>query len=288
MDCQTALELLEIVRPDSGDLTEPELKSASAHVETCSNCESIFRSRQELDRAIGKVVRDIAVPVDLKSRIQDALAAAAVEPDVELATAMPTVDADSAVDVEESPNSQPAFVSKPLHRRAWFRVAVTSACVMFGVIVWRQWPQPSTIALNDLREQTIEKLSDVAALPAFDDGFVAAVPFDWQELRLLQFEPTVKGYDAVSNPKHLGAIHSFTLLRSRRPSVNGFLLAVPKSLVKTLPAAKNFGSAKVVYPKSRRFATAAWTEGDLVYICFVRGGADEIDVLKRAVEITAA
>ena len=286
MDCQTALELLDIVRPDSGDLTEPELQSASAHVETCAKCESIFRGRQDLDRAIGKVVRDIAVPADLKSKLQDALAAATVEPDIEPVAGTPAVAANTAIDVEEPPKTQPAPAAKPLHRRAWFQVAATSACVALGVIVWLLPPEQSTIALNDLREQTIEKLSDVAALPAFDGGFAAGVPLDWKGLRTLRFAAFVHGLDSASSKTHLGAIHRFKLLRSGRGPVNGFLLAVPKSRVTTLPSAKSFAAAKVVYPKSRRFATAAWTDGGLVYICFVRGGAGEIEALQDAVKIT--
>jgi hypothetical protein len=69
MDCQTALEFLDCVRPDSDDLDLPEIADARAHLESCDACQEAFASMQSFDRAVADVVQDVAVPSKLRSAL---------------------------------------------------------------------------------------------------------------------------------------------------------------------------------------------------------------------------
>jgi len=46
MDCQTALEFLDCVRPDSDDLDLPEIADARAHLDSCGACQQSFAEMQ--------------------------------------------------------------------------------------------------------------------------------------------------------------------------------------------------------------------------------------------------
>jgi len=69
MDCQTALEILDCVRPDSDDLDLPEMADARAHLESCDACQETFASMQSFDRAVVDVVQDVDVPSRLRSAL---------------------------------------------------------------------------------------------------------------------------------------------------------------------------------------------------------------------------
>ena len=69
MDCQTALEFLDCVRPDSDDLDLPEMADARAHLESCDACQESFASMQSFDRAVVEVVQDVDVPSKLRSAL---------------------------------------------------------------------------------------------------------------------------------------------------------------------------------------------------------------------------
>ncbi|MGZ0167837.1 MAG: hypothetical protein ACKVII_28295 [Planctomycetales bacterium] len=69
MDCQTALEILDCVRPDSDDLDLPEMADARAHLESCDACQESFASMQSFDRAVADVVQDVDVPSRLRSAL---------------------------------------------------------------------------------------------------------------------------------------------------------------------------------------------------------------------------
>jgi hypothetical protein len=69
MDCQTALEILDCVRPDSDDLDLPEMADARAHLESCDACQETFAKNQSFDRAVANVVQDVNVPDGLRSAL---------------------------------------------------------------------------------------------------------------------------------------------------------------------------------------------------------------------------
>ena len=69
MDCRSAIELLEVARPDSEDLDDRELASAAAHLEECPQCADQFRKSQVFDRKVGQVLRDVTIPPGLKEKL---------------------------------------------------------------------------------------------------------------------------------------------------------------------------------------------------------------------------
>ena len=74
MDCRTALEILEVARPDSDDVKQTELAWAQAHLDSCPRCEEAFHNRQALDRRIGRLMRDVSLPWNLKHKLlQDSI-----------------------------------------------------------------------------------------------------------------------------------------------------------------------------------------------------------------------
>ena len=71
MDCQTALEYLDCVRPDSDDLDLPVMTDARAHLDLCDACQETFAKNQSFDRAVTDVALDVDVPVSLRSSLPD-------------------------------------------------------------------------------------------------------------------------------------------------------------------------------------------------------------------------
>ena len=69
MDCSEILDILDCVRPDSADLDHPDLADARAHLESCHVCQLEFESRQEFDRAVSAVARDVEVPQGLQESL---------------------------------------------------------------------------------------------------------------------------------------------------------------------------------------------------------------------------
>ncbi len=128
MDCQTALEILEVVRPGSDDLSEPNLAAAAAYIELHADCRNEFLRRQNLDRQIGRVMRDVSVPTGLKERLLVGL----VE------------DGKNTEDTADAPavEAETRTAGKAgLHRRTWFRVlASAAACLFVAIVVWQLVP----------------------------------------------------------------------------------------------------------------------------------------------------
>jgi len=75
MDCRTARTLLDLARPSRAELDVGETEALDRHLNTCTDCDAMFRQEQTLDDHIGRAVRDVPVPADLRQRVLDRLAA---------------------------------------------------------------------------------------------------------------------------------------------------------------------------------------------------------------------
>lgn len=278
MDCHVALELLEVVGCDSDDL-----ELAIAHIESCGHCGAVYRDRLQLDREIGRVLRDVAVPLDLKQRIHCALIEVAGERVDQVAGVGESVDIDGVFSARR-PLEAPIGAA-PVRRRTWLRVAVSLACLIGSVIVWQLWiPSEVRFSLKELQGKTDLK---IRFLPEFDRGFSADLPFGWDTSRLLFIDSTAKGYSVSDGHPHVVALYGFDFRVSRPRTLHGVLLVVPKSSVLEPAAASSLGSASITYERreQRRFATAAWTEDDFVYVVFVQGGADHLEEIQEYLRI---
>jgi len=288
MDCQTTLEILGVARPDSDDVKQTELSWAQMHLDSCPRCEEVFRNWQALDRRIGWLMRDVSVPWDLKHKLLQA----AMDGNVELEQSVPAagvadyetgvtgsaagLDVPAGSDAPVTPASAESTVARP--RRYWLKgAAVAAACLVGGIVVW-PWLQPLQIRLqlDELRDEVA--LKNPAILPPFRGEFEAAIPEGWSEG--VSFSTRTMGFRLDGSGKHLASLYSFTFSSPGHPRVNGLLLVVPKKTIEDPPSATFFGTGSPVYV--RTYATAAWTEGDFVYVCFVPNADNVLKALELA------
>ncbi|MSQ93396.1 MAG: hypothetical protein EXR98_02445 [Gemmataceae bacterium] len=75
MECQDVKQLLAFADRKCAELDAPELDSLKQHLETCPTCAEAAQAERALDDAVGPVLRDVAVPADLKAKVLKRLAA---------------------------------------------------------------------------------------------------------------------------------------------------------------------------------------------------------------------
>jgi len=75
MDCKTARLLLDFARPLAAELEEGDGDALASHLADCSDCAAVRRTEQRFDEPIGRAMRDVPVPSELRDRIVHRLAA---------------------------------------------------------------------------------------------------------------------------------------------------------------------------------------------------------------------
>lgn len=283
MDCRTALEILEVVRPGSDDLSDPELADAVAFLETHPECRRQFERRQELDRQMGRVMRDVPVPAGLKDRLLVGLAGETEDP----AAATPE---ESGIDQDARNRPESPQQKRPLHRRGWLQAAAaTAAAVLVGAVVWQLRDDPG----GPLDLVQIQKEAALAVQAnEFFDGVAASESELGRELAanwglLIPIEGPKSLVLHQPDPV-AGALYRFDVRRRRGESVTGYLLALPASRFESLPQAESFSAAKGA-PRyfGRTIKAAAWKSDGVVYVCLIPQDLD-FDVLERQIEPSAA
>jgi hypothetical protein len=275
MDCQTALEFLDCVRPDSDDLDLPEMADARAHLDLCGACQQSFAEMQSFDRAVTTVVQNVDVPEGLRSSL---LEASVGETKVEV-----SADAD-----RPTPEATTENESAASSRRRKLRVAVSAACaLLLGVGVWLSQPQPVQFAEADLPRLLPIDLSQTEK---FDTGFAFALPAPWTANPRLRVGREFRGIDLDDDPGHDAAVAIFSYSPSRNAPINGILAAIPASRVAPLPKFSSFALADSRYIQidGRRPVAAVWQEGDTVYVCLVLGSAADLERIQRNLSTAAA
>lgn len=276
MDCQTALEILDCVRPDSDDLDLPEMADARAHLESCDVCQETFAEMQNFDRAVTSVVQDVDVPEGLRSSL---LEVSVGETSVESPAAAEKPTTEVAIEKETAADS----------RRRKLRVAVSAACaLMLGVGVWLSQPQPVQFTAARLPELLP---IDLKATDQFDKGFEVALPVPWTANSRLRVGREFRGIDLDDDDGHDAAVAIFSYQPPRNAPINGILAAIPADRVAPLPEAGRFAQAEVTYPiriDGRRPVAAVWQEDDTVYVCLVLGSAADLERIQRNLSTAAA
>jgi hypothetical protein len=256
MDCQVARETLDAARPDRSDWDAPELRAAAGHVETCDECSAAVARQQEWDARLAEAFAAVEIPVDLRSRLRAAVAAASAE---------------------SAP--RPATEVRPDSRLRWLWFAVPAA-VLLAVMGW-QFRSRTTVALPlaEIYSQVDARLLSVefASLPAFDGGFDSN-PADpvWRDAVAAG---SAKGLSLDAAPGDDAAAYRFAEGR-----VTGWLLVLPKSQVlappqETVPVHANFQ-----YGVHSR---VAWTAGESVYVCVLDAGVSPHEMLRAFYGTTA-
>jgi len=286
MDCRNALEMLEVLRPDSHDAMAADVAAAVAHVEACPSCRSTAASRRSLDRRIARVMRDVPIPTGLKERLLSTAASAAADDfganqlDTE-ASETDFAEAEQAVVEQRSAHAGAARQS----RRMWMQatLATTATCLCMGVALWRfGYLQSSQMTLEDFRATAT---LDVAGLDEFDGSFPVQRPgFGWRSSRRVVVATPALGYSPNEGSRHEVAVFEFQFTAHGGRTVRGALLAIPAAQIADPPRAGAFipGNVQYISTEAGPFPTVAWTEGDLVYLCIVpENAAGRLDDLQR-------
>ncbi len=255
MDCSSALELLDCVRPNSDDLALPELVEARAHLESCPACQQEFAHRQQLDQAIANAMHAVPVPVGLEGRLQSALQARSVS----------SVDAPADAAASQKP------------RRRWFKWAAAAVVVALAASLW---PGAGSTFSVDHVLNVVQ--TDLATATPFDDSFAARIPSDWTHPGL-RWMTDWRGQDLDQQPGAEVALRVFRFTSRKGVVVDGLLAVLPAKRVSPPPADVSFSTAAPHYPArtDHKFVAAAWRDDDMVFFCLVPDTAADLELLKR-------
>ncbi|MEX2287913.1 MAG: hypothetical protein WD648_12540 [Planctomycetaceae bacterium] len=266
MDCRSALEILDCTRAGSHDLQEPELFDAKTHVETCAACDETFRERQMLDRRIGELMRDVAVPVGLFDR----LSAAVVPTLAEEKLTVVVTPAENVTPLHRA--TAPASAPTQLRRRRMRIAAGLAACLSLVAAIWIfSGKSAPTLTVDKIRDTVPLEQSVVEQLDAFDERFAAALPGGGWDSQELDFD-VMKGFGKSRKGGHQMALVLFTYPARDKSDLMGMLAIIPKDAVKdadTLGTSFASGQGNYTNRDSEVYATVSWTAGDFVYVCFV-------------------
>lgn len=307
MECQTALEQLECVRPDSDDLDLPELAEARLHLQSCDSCAEKFTAMQVFDRSVSSVAVDVEVPDWLRASLLGAAVAETVdseESDTEAQGAdNAAAEADSVTAKEGTPEdaeSEPDVIRDPRlvgeadseepskSPRRMMHIAIAAACGLLVATTALLWNSgPVQFAEADLLQRLPLDLSETSE---FDAGFKFAVPATWSANHRIRVGQELRGLSLDEEAGHEAAIAIFRFSPGRAAPVSGILAAVPSSRVQPLPVAASFQSAaaRYVQKNGRRPVAAVWQERDTVYVCFVLGSAADLERIQRSLNGSAA
>jgi hypothetical protein len=276
MDCTGILEILDCVRPNSGDLDLPEFAEARTHLDGCESCRHEFESRQQFDRAVSAVAQDVEVPAGLQESLLSALSAE-------------TADAVHAVTPDEIEEAQ-----KTKRGRLRTRLSLAAlVCTAAMALIVTNWPRdPESFSVDLLLGRAEADPEKVLLLEEYS-GEVAAVPRSFFGHHSLGTDKKSYGKDLDEDSTHDIVMTRFKFKARGHSSVTGVIVAVPASRITALPTAKSFSGASRLYPSpsASGFGAAAvvWKEGDTVYLCFVPlRYAPALETLQRELRGVAA
>lgn len=317
MDRQTALDILESVRPGTADETEPEVQAATEAVRQDRDAAAVLARRQEIDCRIAAAMQDIAVPAAAKARLlarmlhaEDATPASenAETPCATCAgaehrtapTPLPRSSSDNpvpALPVEPAVLPSTAVASSELteparsdatsprrNKRRLVAKALAAAAILMLVglgVFWKQRVSGFGPAIT-LDQLTRSAPVSVTEPEAFTGRFVPALPSTsgWSGSRLsIAAAPQAARIDDTSRQV---AAYQFEIAVGRGRTVTGWIMVAPADRITDPPPADSFQLSSVRY--SSGLASVAWTEGNFVYVCVVRGGEDALQAVEWALD----
>ena len=287
MDCRSALEILETVCPGSPDLHEPELCEAHAHLEDCARCDETFSARQSLDRRIGKVMRDVAVPAGLLERLYASFDAAtpASKP------ILPSTVDNKLANPELTTPATASSAQGPLFQRRGMRIAAgLAACLAVATAVWMFSGKPApTLTIDGIGNGVPSADQEIERLQAFDERFAANLPgLGWQSGEV-GFDEVIKGFGKARDGGHQMALVRFSYPSQEGDALPGLLVIVPKDEVINADQLQNdFSLGQLGYTDSGDYATVSWATEDLVYVCLVPNNEEARERLKQVLSTIPA
>ena len=273
MDCSEILEILDCVRPDSTDLDHPDLADARTHLDACDACQLEFTSRQQFDRAVSTVARDVEVPEGLQQSLLNGLS-------VRLVDGVGQQDPPAAATVRNV-ESVSAGPRGRLRRRLSLLTLSGLAAVALLISYWPK--EVEQFPVQSLLVRATANPDDVQQLDRFNGGPVSNLPGSFHHPRL-GTGSSVYGKDLDGDSAHDIAMTVFKFSHRGYGTVMGVVVAVPASRVADLPATGSFSQASHQYSRPGDFAAASvvWLEGDTVYLAFVpRRNAPALEAMQR-------
>lgn len=267
MDEKKIREAIDVCRPGSNDLSEPELAWLGEQLEQDAEAAKLYQRIQRLDAALGEAVRsdEVTPPEGLAERLLAALGqspAALHAADLSEPAAESDEEAATGAAAEAEPAVSPAESSQATwSRRWWLAVAAMAACLLLAAAVaWRLW-QPDAIG-------SAEELAERA--PQWSEQLIAG---DWEPVsaeieRRFPLDPSVsravQAYQPVETSYTLDAVaYSY----SRRHDAVLFVLRTGHGEMLPGTPARPLSS----YQGGRRWFVGAWKRDGLVYVLSVQG-----------------
>ncbi|HUG92083.1 MAG TPA: hypothetical protein VML55_14685 [Planctomycetaceae bacterium] len=294
MDCRTAREILDVLRPGSNDRAEPDVADAVAHLDECDECTLAFRWVQSFDRRIGRAMRDVPVPAGLKERLQDVLGIerhGTLDDAAGGRSAAEALAVPAAEDGLSRNGSMPAArtlppTRRPSRRRWWTPItAMAAVFVLLGVVWFLNRDRGPQITLA----QVYEKLPfDLSTAEPFDGSFDPQLPPGWAGNRLF-IDRSPKGSDLGLGGQHVVAVYGFRFRGRDGTVIEGLLAVAPAGVIDAgRPLARSFAGAESDYPmgrtpRVRQLAGRAWSTGDFACVCLVP--AERVDELVGWLEL---
>ena len=247
------LEAIEVCRPGSDDLSDPELAFVAARMAADPALRAIYDRLQRLDAKVSDAFRDVPLPDGLAGRILDRLAVAA--PD----RATPDED----VPLVQAPPPSASAKPQPRISRRWLLAGAGSlaaaAAVLVAVVLFPQPTVHDKVEILDFAMDYFEadgprrvEGDRVADVPPPDDYPISGV---------LQNSQT--RWRRVSDfLDRRGVAYDLA-----RPGAAGATLYVVRCPAPGLPAAPPLRPSF-----TRNRSTAAWQQGALLYVLVVEGG----------------
>lgn len=277
MDCRTALELLEVARPDSEDLDDREFASAAAHLEECSRCACRFRNIQAFDRKVGRVLREVAVPSGPQQKLLKELQAGSFLAEQSSRLVRPST--------HSTGNRRRRTSAQSVFRRHHIRFVVSAVvCFLAGFAAWWSYHsyEPKRLTLEELRSRLHTTDYALNSLSEFDGNFEAAVPTNGWRSGGVFFSGPVRGFQRNRAGKHLTALYEFRFGGRGRSPQRGILMVVPLSSVEDPPEASYFNPNFALYDP---VLNVSWQSNGFVYVCLIPGGVPHaLELLMRALQ----
>ena len=284
MDCQNARDQLEAVRPDSEDRNSPDFAAASVHLLDCPDCEAVIQHRRGLDVRVSELMLSVAVPVGLRDRL---FAALGLEAGLRVS---PVAGAESGIDSANRPAAPQAVISRRGFERVRYRIlsaVAVSAAILAGLFF--AFPKETVVTSFTMADVRRDANLHLAELAEFDGSFTPRFPsgywvFEGGPIRIAK-KP--KGDFRGPDGRHRAAFYRFLVASqermpdgtSRLRKDEGVLIVIPRSTLDDPPRNEQFdasiGEGVYAQRKSGNFHMVSWSEGDFVYVCFMKVGSDD-------------
>ncbi len=243
-DCWQTLEVLEAVELGGLPATDRLAIDARAHHDSCPQCQQTWTTRRLWSHRLAAAMVDLPVPVTMP----------AVVP-------------------------QPRATHRP--RSRWLTAgAILALLLVASAGLWFVWPTPPDAAL-DRQTVALHIAENLAQFRGFSGSFEPQLPTSWRSA-FQSSRSLVRGFPAGSQRAAALIPFQFTL-RQGSESIRGRLIIVPRAQFTDPPSGQDFATAEVFYARDGG-VWCLWSEGDLVYICFVRSGVHDLQRLQQALD----